>query len=235
MGTTTTVPTTIKNLLDFRSAKNSELFAKSIANNKVNVFTKATEGLIMSAEVSANDPEFLRVRPHCNKPLVFDSLMVRTHDFGDSTTWGETSLYRLQPYEGYKLVITSIVARFPAKINLSINNLYFRIFKSYDGVNPVTEEHQPVVSDTYTQVSEMIKISNSTVSIISDPAGQFSGDMYEIKFRYADSDMSNVSKLTLSSELGEFMEVGMQHDIGLVDTDGVGISDPCYLFSIRKG
>lgn len=232
---TETVPTTLANLLAFRRTKNTELFAKSLeVGNKAVVYTKATEGLILSAEVSANDPIFQSILSHCNKPMQFDSLMMSTHDFGNSSTWGETSLYQLIPYEGYKLVITSIVARFPAAINLNVNNLEFRVFKSYDGVNPVTDQHQPIVNDVYMNVTDLVKISNSTVSILPDPINQFTGDMYEIKFRYADSDMSNVSKLTLSSLLDERIEVGMQYDVPLVDINGTTITDPCYLFFNTK-
>ena len=229
-----TVETNIDSLLYYRKVRNCDLFATDLGNGRVRLSTQATGGIILVSEVAWKNSEYQRVRGYCNQPVHFDSLMLRTHDFADMSSWGETSLYQLLPYAGYKLVITSIVARFPAAVDLSVNNLYFRVYKSYDNKNPVTDEHQPVVNDIYTAVTDLVKISNSSLTTIPDPSGQFAGEMYEIKFRYADSDLANQSKLTISSLLNERMEVGMQHDIQLVDTAGNSITDPCYLFFNTK-
>jgi hypothetical protein len=221
-------------LLRYRRDKNLDLFATDISNGKIRLSCQATNGIVMCAEVLAKDPRYLAVRPYCNKSCHFDSLMIRTHDFADSTTWGETSLYQLMPFEGYKLIITSIVARFPAKLDLSANNLEFRVYQSQDSFTPITDDDPPTVEDVYTTSRDIITLSNTSLTTMPDPPNEFSSEMYEIKFRYADSDLSNNSKLTLSNLLNERLEVGMQYDTQLVDTDGVDITDPCYLFFNTK-
>lgn len=221
-------------LLRYRREKNLDLFATDLNNGKIRLCCQATNGIVLCSELLTKDPRYLAVREYCNQSVHFDSLMVQTHDFADPTTWGETSLYQLIPYENYKLIITSIVARFPSNLDLSANNLEFRIYKSLDGETPVGEDTAPYIEDVYSHIRQIITLSNTSLSTIPDPTNEFASEMYEVKFRYADSDLSNSSKLTLSSALNEWIEVGIQHDTHLVDTVGADITDPCYLFFNTK-
>ena len=232
-----TIITTLDNLLNYRATYDRELFMTPVSgsDSKVRLVIEASPVLLMSAETSAKDPALTKLRPYLNKPLKKESLMIETHDFGDSSTWGDDgSRYTLSPYSGYKLHITSVVVRFPENVDLSSNGVAFYVYKSYDGVSPVTEQHSPVITKQYTSLLELMRTSNTAFSGFSTQSTVLSDNIVEVKFRYADSDLSDFSKLSLRSSLNERITMETMEGTPLLDTAGNPISDLCYAFFNAK-
>lgn len=231
------ISVSFQKLMNYRRQYNLDIYASELKNGDIELTVQANYGILMFTVVSWDDPDYLSIQPFCNIKMPMSSLMLRTHDFSDQSSWPspDNSLFSLIPDDGCKLVITSIVARCPANLDLSSNHLCFNIYKSYDGINPVTDSHQPVVSDVYRRMSDVINISNSDVNIIPDPLGlTYQNPVYQIKFRYTDSETKTVSKLSLSSVLNERLDVFLSNNDQLITLDGDIISDNCYLFFNTK-
>ncbi len=163
--------------------------------------------------------------------------MIETHDFANNTTWAngtDDSKFVLAPLPGYKLYVTSVVVRFPENIDLSSNGVIFKVYKSYDGVNPVTDQHFPVITKEYNSLVDLMRTSNNPFSEFSTESTVFTNSIVEVKFRYSDSDQSDFSKLVLSSKLNEYITMENIAHTPLINVEGQPISDVCYAFFNTK-
>lgn len=222
-------------LLEYRRRYNLDIFSRELDKRRVRLSVQAFSGILLTSDIDYTNPLYQNIRQYCNGYVEMRPLMLLTHDFSDSTTWPSTdnSLYVLKPYEGYKIIVTSIVARFSAAVDLTNNPLKFRIYRSFDGT-PLTDGSPASVDDEYRTVQDIITISNDQLFQIPDPMNEFNTDMYQIKFRYTDSDLSTVSKLTMAYSLNERIEVELGSHSQLLDINGNAINDPCYLFFNAK-
>lgn len=229
-----TIKTTPKKLLEYRSIKNREIFM-DYEKDKLYFYCNTGEGFILKAFVP-NPTAYKHLFKFMNKPLIPESLMIATHDFAQTADWpaaGEavSSIFTCQPLPDYKLIITSIVTRFPTNIDLSSNPLTFTVWKYVPPYGLI-----PAISQSYYSIEQLLLQSNSpwyTVEFAQDLT--FSGKMIEVKFRYADSDSSDYSKLELYSSKGEKITVSLVNDEALVDPLGNPLDDPCYaIFNTKR-
>ncbi|MEA3370808.1 MAG: hypothetical protein U9Q40_05655 [Campylobacterota bacterium] len=229
-----TIDTTPEKLLEYRSAKNKEIFM-DYENSKLYFYCNTGEGFILKAHIP-NPKAFKHLFQYMNKPLIPESLMIASHDFAQTANWpaaGEaiSSIFTCAPFTGYKLMITSIVTRFPTNIDLSSNPLTFTVWKYVPPYGVI-----PVISQAYYSIEQLLLQSNSpwyTVEFAQDLT--FSGKMIEVKFRYTDSDMANTSKLELYASRGEKITVSLVNDEPLTNSEGLGLDDPCYaIFNTKR-
>jgi len=231
----TTIDSPIEKLLNYRAAKNLEIFM-GYEQGKLYFYCNTGEGFILKAYVP--DPtEYKHLFDKMNTPLIPESLMIPTHDFADAADWpaegeAQSSIFTCAPYAGYKLIITSIVTRFSTDVDLANNPLTFTIWKYV----PYYGKIVPAISQSYYSIQQLLLQSNSpwyTVEFSQD--NLFHGKMVEVRFRYADSDINNFSKLQLSSKLGEKITVSLVEDTPLLKTDGSASVDPCYaIFNTKR-
>lgn len=149
-----------------------------------------TDAIMMQAEIDDNHPEYTAVVTQVSKFQKLETLMLTTHDFNDSSTWAQqdplSSEYTIDPLPGYKLIITSIMARFPETVGLGTNNLSFTIYKYVEPYGLI-----PAVQDIYTSIAQLLTISNSPWYTVGfQNQNIFQEKMIEAKFRYAPSDES---------------------------------------------
>lgn len=217
-----------ESLLDIRRINNSMLFSIQASPTSVYLLTDTGSGILLKAELSIHSELFDSIRSFRNRPIPLDSLMLSSPDFGK-----HVGPYALIPLPGFKLIITSIVVRFPDNLSLAASSLIFKIFKSYDGKSPVTPEHPPVVHEEYHSVKDLLHASNTPYLAVSGL--NFSTTVLEIKFRYADSDLSNTSKLTLNSRLNERLEAYTSTGQPLLNTFNAPLTEACYaLFNTKR-
>lgn len=231
-----TIDTTPEKLLTYRATKNKELYM-NYEDNDLYFYCNTGEGFIFKAFVP-NPKAYKHLFKYCNMPLTIESLAILTHDFTGNQTWpgvetpNPSSIYTCAPNPGYKLIITSIVTRFPTNADLSNNPLTFTVWKYVPAYGAVV----PVISQSYYEIQQLLLQSNDpwyTVEFAQDKT--FSGNMIEVKFRYADSDMNDNSKLQLSSALGEKITVSLVEDQPLLNLDGQPLADPCYaIFNTKR-
>jgi len=235
MSNFTTINTPVKELLNYRSIKNLEIFM-GYEGNKLYFYCNTGQGFILKSHVP--DPsEYKHLFTKMNQPMVPESLMISTHDFAATADWpaegeAQSSIFTCAPYEGYKLIITSIVTRFSSDVDLENNPLTFTIWKYVPAYGRVV----PAISQSYYSIQQLLLQSNSpwyTVEFSQD--NLFHGKMIEVRFRYADADTNNLSKLQLSSRLGEKITVALVDDTPLLKTDGTASEDPCYaIFNCKR-
>jgi len=231
---TITIDTTPEKLLKYRASKNKEFFM-DYEDDKLYFYTNTGEGFILKAYIP-NPKMYKDILKYANEPLLPESLMIASHDFANTADWpaegaAESSIFTCAPYAGYKLIVTSIVTRFPTNIDLASNPLTFTVWKYIPPYGLI-----PVISQGYYSIEQLLLQSNSpwyTVEFSQDLT--FSGKMIEVKFRYADSDENNFSKLELNSSLGEKITVSLAIDEPLKDQEGLSLDDPCYaIFNTKR-
>lgn len=231
---TITIDTTPEKLLEYRTSKNREIFM-DYENGQLYFYCNTGEGFILKAHIP-NPKAYKHLFKFMNKPLIPESLMIATHDFAQTADWpaeGEaiSSIFTATPLPGYKLIITSIVTRFPTNIDLSSNPLTFTVWKYIPPYGLI-----PAISQSYYSIEQLLLQSNSpwyTVEFAQDLT--FSGKMIEVKFRYADSDLSDYSKLELYASRGEKITVSLVTDEALKDPQGAALDDPCYaIFNTKR-
>lgn len=224
------IKTDLTTLLRTRSLHNLSLFREELRGGKVALSIQPDVSITMKAETHIKDPQYQAIRQYCNVHLPIDSLMLSTHNYGSPATWANgVSDFTLSPNPGTKLIITSIVTRLPEDLDLSGNNMYFKVYKSPDNEMVVTEAFPPAVSDTYTHMRDLLMISNSPVDLFMMSIGGIAIPVMDIKFRYADADTANESKLTLSSRLNEHINITMQNNTQPTQRLlSAGIADPVY-------
>jgi len=235
MSNLTTIDTPVKDLLSYRSIKNLEIFM-NYENNKLYFFCNTGEGFILKSYVP--DPSvYKHLFTKMNQPMIPESLMISTHDFAATADWpaageAQSSIFTCAPHDGYKLIITSIVTRFSSDVDLASNPLTFTIWKNIPAYGGLV----PAISQSYYSIQQLLLQSNSpwyTVEFNQD--NLFHGKMIEVRFRYADSDTNNFSKLHLSSQLGEKITVSLVNDEPLLKLDGSTSEDPCYaIFNCKR-
>jgi len=235
MSNFTTVETTTSKLLKYRSTKNLEIFM-GYEHNKLYFYCNTGEGFILKSFVP--DPsEYKHLFTKMNEPIIPESLMIASHDFAATADWpaaGEesSSIFTCKPYDGYKLIVTSIVTRFSSDVDLFNNPLTFTVWKNIPAYGGLV----PAISQSYYSIQQLLLQSNSpwfTVEFSQD--NLFNGKMIEVRFRYADSDTNNFSKLQLSSQLGEKITVSLVNDTPLLKLDGTASVDPCYaIFNCKR-
>jgi len=228
------IKTNFENLLAFRRERNLDLFIDAVDGEHllVDAYCQVGTGLIMKARTSAK-----KAAPyigHANKPINPESLMIQTHNFADPTAWDSTDdgTFTMAPLPGYKLVVTSIVARFPDAVDLASNPLSFTIWKYVPPYGLI-----PAVTETYSSTKDLLVTSNSwwhTVEFANSKS--FTDKMLEVKFRYADDDTNNWSKLTLFSSRGEKITCTLgDNTTPLKHIDGSNLLDPCYsIFNTKR-
>ena len=231
-----TIDTTPEKLLAYRSTKNKEFFMNYI-DDKLYFYCNTDDNFILKAYIP-NPRKYKDIFKYNGVPIQPESLMIPTHNFSTNEEWfltqGETpsSVFTCKPYAGYKLVITSIVTRFPADADLSANPMKFVIYKNIPAYGGLV----PAITQTYSSIQQLLLQSNSpwfTVEFSQD--NLFSGKMIEVRFRYADDDTNDFSKLQLSSKLGEKIEVSLTNDTHLLDVEGNALNDPCYaIFNTKR-
>lgn len=229
-----TIDTTPEKLLAYRARKNKELFM-DYEDNKLYFYCNTGEGFILKAYIP-NPKMYKDLFKYANQPIIPESLMIATHDFANTSDWPaegteESSIFTCAPYSGYKLIITSIVTRFPTNIDLSSNPLTFTVWKYIPPYGLI-----PVISQGYHSIEQLLLQSNSPwYTVEFNQELTFSGKMIEVKFRYADTDENNFSKLELSSSLGEKVTVSLAIDEPLTDPNGDPLTDPCYaIFNTKR-
>jgi len=229
---TITINTTPKKLLAFRADKNKEIYM-DYEDSKLYFYINTDDGFILKAYIP-NPNMYKHLFQYMNKPVRVEELMVKSHNFSDSTTWADSNTpnFVLTPYDGYKLYVNSIVTRFPENVDLSKTPLTFTIYKYI----PEYGASYPVVQDVYTDSKEFLVQSNSPWSTITfDNPAMFSGTMIEVKFRYANSDTSDWSKLSLSSARDEILVCSLGGTGQLVDTNNNPLVDPVYaIFNTKR-
>ncbi len=231
------IETDFEKLLEFRASKNLPIFGSDYNTTDAKLYIQAENSIVLSCIVSKNNSKFKSILKYLNKPIRMDSLMLESHNFGDSTSWSSTdnSLFVFKPYDGYKLIVTSIVARMPIDVNLEVNPITFKVYLSLDGVTPVDENTPPCIIETYRSIKDLVNISNSTLVVIDEVTNLSNTKMLEIKFRYADSDLSNSSKLTLNSSLNERVDVMLENNTPVLDSNGNALEEACYsIFNTKR-
>lgn len=228
-----TIKVTPEQLLAFRDEKNKEIFMTSKDASRVELSVQASESIVMIASMSVNDGRLSTIREHANKSINVEQLMLESHDFGDSTSWADSTsaTYDLIPNAGYKLIITSIQARFPEDVDLSNNNLTFTIYKYVPPYGLIPAAVQP-----YDSMQSLLLQSNDRWGVIEyTNTNAFTKKMVDVKFRYAGSDDADWSKLTLYSSRGEFIRCSLQTQTPLLDKQGQPLQDPCYaVFNCKR-
>ncbi len=235
MNSLVTIDTTPEKLLEYRASKNYEFFMNE-TNGKLYFYCNTENGFMMKAHL-LNPNQYRHLFKFANTSLNLESLMIPTHDFADTAHWPgegteESSIFTCAPYEGYKLIVTSIVTRFSSDVDLASNPLTFTIWKNIPAYGGVV----PAISQSYYSIQQLLLQSNSpwyTVEFSQD--NLFHGKMIEVRFRYADSDTNDLSKLQLSSKLGEKITVSLVNDTPLLKLDGSPSVDPCYaIFNCKR-
>ena len=224
------IPVSLDQLLHYRRAYDRELFAITEGQGKVRLLVHSVPGTMISSG-PYHLSQIENLRPYLNKPIPRESLMIRTHDFGDISTWADeqNSDYTLSPYAGTKLVISSIVTRSPEDVDLAANPITYSVYKSLDGVTPVTAETPPIISTTYDSLRSLIMQSNSPVDLNMLPIDGTMIPVVDIRFRYALGEVEEFSKLSLSASLNEHIKATLA-DAGspLNRTDAAGPASPVY-------
>ncbi len=229
------IDVTPEELFNYRSTKNLEIF-KKYEDSSLFFYCNLGNGFTLKAKIPNANMYKDKIK-YLNKPLIPESLMIPTHDFADTAHWPgegveESSIFTCAPYEGYKLIITSIVTRFSSDVDLASNPLTFTIWKNIPAYGGVV----PAISQSYYSIQQLLLQSNSpwyTVEFSQD--NLFHGKMIEVRFRYADSDTNDLSKLQLSSKLGEKITVSLVNDTPLLKLDGSPSVDPCYaIFNCKR-
>lgn len=225
------VNVSIDQFLTYRETYDNEFFTRAVTSDKLALLMEVGSGIVMRAEVSKNDSRFLAIRKYANVPNPKHLLMLETHNFAKPETWADSSsAFVIEPYEGYKLHIMSVIVRFPINVVLDTTPLSFTVNKYVPEYGSVV----PAIQQTYNSLQELIVGSNSPWHSVDFSGTNITqGQMIEIKFRYADDDFSNFSKLTLSSKLGESIVC----DIGgpLKDGSNNDLVDPAYaIFNTKR-
>lgn len=216
-------------LIKLRRKIFSELFSVDIDNNTSKLILPYNR-LILFTVLEKESDEYLSVAGNINKAVSFFDMRVTSHNFSDSGTWGspQNSLFSITPFAGTQFIIPQIVLRFPVNaVILDTNPVIFNVYLSYDGVTPVNENTQPVVSKTHSSLAGIIRETNDYIGVTDTALGDMNEKCITAVFRYADLHTMKGSPIVLRSALSERLDIYIGNHQTIKDINSDPLTDEC--------
>ncbi|NIT54916.1 MAG: hypothetical protein GWN00_01310 [Aliifodinibius sp.] len=177
---------------------------------------------------------WVSIKKKVNTPITITDVEYLSHDYTDETTWPTPgdSVYSVSPEEGYKLLVTSIVLRFPKDVKITAENKLTLAMGLWDESQGSIVE----IKREYPSLRSLISRVNGIVSSPFTPIIPDAPDAtMEVRFTYADQVTAQGSPMIFRSSKLEYIKVFLSGHTVLVNSNNEAyLENPAWVSVLAK-